>query len=180
MGYFPAELCVLLNIVILVGYGIINVILVDQTLSAVSGGKMTIEVGIIVAAVISWVVSTFGMKAFHSFEKVSFRSYQCFDDTSADNYRRMTRIPQLLSIFTFIGCAGSSFDTSYASAGNVTTLRANRLTWFSLTFSAPIAWSTIAADYFVYSPEKTSLKAALATYVGACCLPLLHFWLVLG
>jgi len=69
MGYWPSKLCCLLNIVIMVGYGLIDCIIGGQILSAVSGGKMSIVVGIVIVAFISWVVAVFGMAIFHAYER---------------------------------------------------------------------------------------------------------------
>ena len=72
MGYWPAKLISLLNIVITVGYGIIACIIAGQILSAVSGGSMSIVVGIIVTALISWLVTVFGMAVFQTYQRQVF------------------------------------------------------------------------------------------------------------
>jgi purine-cytosine permease-like protein len=69
MGYWPSKICALLNIVIMVGYGMIDCIIGGQVLSAVSGGSMSIVVGIIIIAGISWVIAVFGMSFFHAYER---------------------------------------------------------------------------------------------------------------
>ena len=69
MGYWPAKLACFLNLLIMVGYGAIDCIIAGQILSAVSGGTMTIVVGIIIAALVTWLVAFFGMAVFQSFEK---------------------------------------------------------------------------------------------------------------
>jgi purine-cytosine permease-like protein len=69
MGYWPSKICVILNIVIMVGYGMIDCVIGGQLLSAVSGGSMSIVVGIIVVALISWIVAVFGMSIFHFYER---------------------------------------------------------------------------------------------------------------
>ena len=69
MGYWPSKICCLLNIVIMVGYGMIDCIIGGQILSAVSGGSLTIIVGIVIVALISWVVAVFGMAIFHTYER---------------------------------------------------------------------------------------------------------------
>lgn len=69
MGYWPAKLVCLLNIILMVGYGVIDCIIGGQILSAVSGGSMTIIVGIIIVALVSWVVAVFGMAIFHVYER---------------------------------------------------------------------------------------------------------------
>lgn len=55
--------------VIMVGYGTISCIIAGQILSAVSNGSMTIVVGIVITAFISWAVAVFGMRVFHVFER---------------------------------------------------------------------------------------------------------------
>lgn len=69
MGYWPAKLITILNIIIMVGYGTISCILGGQILSAVSGGSMTVIVGIVIIALITWIVAVFGMEPFHVYER---------------------------------------------------------------------------------------------------------------
>ena len=69
MGYWPAKLPTLLNIVLMVGYCTIDGIIGGQVLSAVSGGSMTIAVGIVVVSIVSWVIAVFGMAIFHKYER---------------------------------------------------------------------------------------------------------------
>lgn len=69
MGYWPSKLCALLNIVIMLGYGMIDCLVGGQLLSAVADGQLTVVVGIIINAVITWVVVVFGMSIFHLYER---------------------------------------------------------------------------------------------------------------
>lgn len=69
MGYWPAKLTTLLNMILMVGYATITCIVAGQILSAVSGGTMTVIVGILIAALISWLVAVFGMSIFHTYER---------------------------------------------------------------------------------------------------------------
>jgi NCS1 nucleoside transporter family len=149
MGYWPSKLACLLNIILMLGYISLNFILTGQTLSAVSGGSMTIVVGIVVAAIVCWVVAVFGMWIFHTYERYAW-------------------IPQLLALFVLIGCAGPHFDASLPSADvDSFTLAANRLSFLSLCLYVPNSWAAAASDYYVYYPEKTSrLKIFLLTLVG--------------
>lgn len=70
MGYYPSKIAVLLNIIIMVGYGMVDCIISGQLLSAVSGGSMSIVVGIIISAIITWVIAVFGMAVFHHYERL--------------------------------------------------------------------------------------------------------------
>lgn len=69
MGYWPSKICALLNIVIMIGFGMIDCIIGGQLLSAVSGGSMSIMVGIVIIAGISWLVAVFGISIFHVYER---------------------------------------------------------------------------------------------------------------
>lgn len=69
MGWWPSKLCVILNLCIEIGYGLIDCLVGGLLLSAVNGGGMSVIVGIIIVALITWVVVTFGIKWFYKFEQ---------------------------------------------------------------------------------------------------------------
>ena len=62
---WPSKIACFLNIVLMIGFCTINCIIGGQILSAVSGGGMSI-VGIIVVALVCWVVAVVGMSLFHT------------------------------------------------------------------------------------------------------------------
>ena len=72
MGYYPSKLFCLLNILTNLGYGMMNCVVGGQILSKVSGGHMSVIVGIIVVALASWVMATFGMSVFRFYERYKF------------------------------------------------------------------------------------------------------------
>lgn len=133
MGYYPSKIACLLNMVIMLGYGMIDCLVGGQVLSAVSGGKITVIAGIIIVAVITGVVAVFGMSIFQVYERWAWA-------------------PQLIAIFVLVGSAGPTFDTSITSSGNASTINGNRLSFFSLCLSSAVAWAPAGADYFVYYP----------------------------
>ena len=69
MGYWPSKLITILNISLSVGYGTISCIIGGQILSAVSGERMTVIVGIVIVALITWIIPVFGMAPFHVYER---------------------------------------------------------------------------------------------------------------
>lgn len=70
MGWYLVKLCVLGNLVILLGYSMIGTVICGQMLSAVSpNGSLTVDVGIIIAALLTLVVTTFGIRTFHQYER---------------------------------------------------------------------------------------------------------------
>ncbi|KAF2118154.1 hypothetical protein BDV96DRAFT_684826 [Lophiotrema nucula] len=148
MGYWPSKLCVLLNIVLMEGYCTITAIIGGQILSAVSGGSMTIAVGIVLVSLVVMFIAVVGLKVFHIYERYAW-------------------LPQLLVLSVLIGSAGPFFTTSVASIGSTSQIAANRLSCFSLCFYAPNSWGASSSDYYVYYPEKTSKwKAFALTWTG--------------
>ena len=69
MGYWPAKLTCILNMILMVGYGVLSCIIAGQLLSAVSGGSLSIIVGIVITAVCTLVIAAFGMGLFHTYER---------------------------------------------------------------------------------------------------------------
>ncbi|RDL32946.1 Uncharacterized protein BP5553_08385 [Venustampulla echinocandica] len=150
MGWWPVKICVLLNLVILLGYSMIDAVVAGQILSAVSpNGSLTVVVGIIITSALAFVVTTFGIKIFHRYERYAW-------------------IPQLSVLLILAGTAGSRFDISQPSTVEGTTLAANRLSFFSVCLSAAITYSPGAADFFVYCDPNiaTRWKVAAGTMVG--------------
>ncbi|KAJ5112805.1 hypothetical protein N7532_000850, partial [Penicillium argentinense] len=58
MGYYPSRIACLLNIIIMLGYGMVDCV-------------MTVIVGIIIVAVVTWLVVLFGMELFHIYESLA-------------------------------------------------------------------------------------------------------------
>ncbi|KAJ5986292.1 hypothetical protein N7451_010657 [Penicillium sp. IBT 35674x] len=148
MGWWPSKIIVLLNLIQMLGYCLIDCVVGGQILSAVSPGGMSVAVGIVIIAVISWVVATFGIQGFHYYERYAF-------------------IPQLIVFCILFGVSSVKFDLTTASTGDPTTVTANRLSFFSICLSAAITYAPLAADFFVYYPEHTSrLKIFTLTLTG--------------
>jgi purine-cytosine permease-like protein len=148
MGWWPSKLVVILNIIVFLGYALIDCVVAGQILSAVSTNNMSVMVGIIIVAVIAWGITTFGYQIFHYYERWAW-------------------LPQLVVLCVLAGVAGPSFNISSASEGEGATLAGNRLSFFGLNLAAAITYSGGAADYFVYYPEDSPRwKIFCVTLVG--------------
>jgi len=154
----------------MVGYGMIDCVIGGQILSAVSGGSMTIIVGILVVALVSWLVAVFGIAVFHVYERyhtpLPLSSPEVTQKLTPRKHR-WAWIPQLMVLFILIGCAGPKFDSSLQSVGSPAVIAANRLTFFSISLSVPVSWAGAASDFYVYYPEATAKwKTFLMTLAG--------------
>lgn len=69
MGYYPNKVCCSLNVLTNLGYGMINAMVGGQILSKLSGGSVSVVVGIIIVALASWAMATFGMRIFQIYER---------------------------------------------------------------------------------------------------------------
>ncbi|KAI9744550.1 MAG: hypothetical protein M1818_002079 [Claussenomyces sp. TS43310] len=164
MGWWPTKICVLLNLVILLGYSMIDAVVAGQMLSAVSpNASLTVVAGIIIVAVITFVVTTFGITVFHYYERYAW-------------------IPQWAVLMILAGTAGKKFDTTTVSDGDDSTVAGNRLSFFSLCLSAAITYAPDAADFLVYcDPNITGrIKVFTATLIGLACSFSLCFLLGVG
>ncbi|EAW11486.1 purine-cytosine permease family protein [Aspergillus clavatus NRRL 1] len=138
MGWWPSKIVVILNLVQMLGYCLIDCVVGGQILSAVSpNGNLSVAVGIVIIAVISWIIATFGIDAFHFYERFAF-------------------LPQLIVVCILFGVSATKYDLSTPSQGDPRTIVGNRLSFFSICVSAAITYTPLAADFFVYYPERTS------------------------
>lgn len=164
MGWWPSKIVVVLNIVVLLGYGMIDCVVAGQILSAVAGGSMSVIVGIVVVAIIAWLITTFGYQIFHYYERWAW-------------------LPQLIVLCVLAGVAGSQFNISSPSEGdeNPDTITGNRLSFFGLCLAAAITYGGGAADYFVYYPSHAaSWKIFSMTLLGLICSFTFAFVLGIG
>ncbi|KAF2119674.1 purine-cytosine permease FCY21 [Lophiotrema nucula] len=136
MGWWPSKLVVILNLIVLLGYALIDCVVAGQILSAVSSNTMSVVVGIVIVAIITWGITTFGYQVFHYYERYAW-------------------LPQLIVLSILAGVAGPNFNISSKSEGNSATVAGNRLSFFGLNLAAAITYGGGAADYFVYYPEHT-------------------------
>ncbi|OJK03130.1 hypothetical protein ASPACDRAFT_76209 [Aspergillus aculeatus ATCC 16872] len=144
MGWWPSKLIVILNLIQMLGYCLIDSVVGGQILSAMSPhGNMSVAVGIVIIAIITWVIATFGIQVFHYYERFAF-------------------LPQLVVVSILFGVSAKHFDLSASSTGDARTIAGNRLSFFSLCVSSAITYTPLAADFFVYYPQNTS-KWALSS-----------------
>ncbi|KAJ5128304.1 hypothetical protein N7526_006470 [Penicillium atrosanguineum] len=149
MGWWPSRICVLLNLVIMLGWGLVDVLITGQILTAIDGGGMTVIVGVVVASLVSLLVVVFGIGVFHTFERYAW-------------------VPQLMVMFILIGLAGPLFKTDAMTTGSSNEVKnADRMSFFFLVFSGSLTWAPAGADFYVYfSPNATRWKVCLSATLG--------------
>ncbi|KIW14564.1 hypothetical protein PV08_07348 [Exophiala spinifera] len=160
-GIWGSKFCGLLNIIVNIGFGTINCIVAGQLLSAVSGGSLTIVVGIVVVCVGSFVISFFGFRLIQKYESVAWFLifiFLCVEFGQSAKYFSPT--PGL----------------SYVSGSDRT---GAGLTYFAIVFGEAAAWCSMTGDYYVhYPPDVNKWLVFGMTWMGLA-LPTI-FVLILG
>lgn len=148
MGWWPTRVCVLLNIVIFLGYGLVDSLIAGQILAAVNSAGMGVVVGVIVAAIITLAVCLFGIRVFHTYERYAF-------------------IPQLIVLFVLVGVSGPYWDVSSETRGSSEDKAANRMSFFFYCVSGSLLWAGSGADFYVYFPPNAQRwMVFLSTFTG--------------
>lgn len=160
-GFYGAKLCSILSIIVAGGFGVVNIVVTGQLLSAVSDFKMTVSVGCIIVTVISYVVCVFGFRWVHTFLKYCW----------------------IISFILLLVLVGQAAPHAQPSLPGFTTGLAHAGLWlsmFSIAISSTAGWASFAADYYCNYPANTptwkvffltqfgaSLPIMFATVVGA-------------
>ncbi|OCK81554.1 hypothetical protein K432DRAFT_326108 [Lepidopterella palustris CBS 459.81] len=135
-GWWGAKLCSVLNVLVGGGFAVVNYVVVGQILSAVSDYKMSITVGIVIIAIISYVISVFGFRLIHTFEKYSW-------------------IGTFILMCVLIGQAAPHVQPSAPGLDFGLDLAGSFLSILAINFSNASGWCSIASDYYCNYPAST-------------------------
>jgi NCS1 nucleoside transporter family len=161
-GFWGAKLCSVLNVIVGGGFAVVNVVITGQMLSAVSDFSMTVAVGCVIVAVISYIVSVFGFAIIHTFEKYSW-------------------IVSFILLCVLIGQAAPHVGPSAPGYGTNLEVAGSWLSFMAICFSSSSGWCSIAADYYCNYPATTkswkvfsltlagvTIPTVFVTVIGAC------------
>ncbi|KAK0672322.1 purine-cytosine permease fcyB [Cercophora samala] len=145
-GRYLVTIPLLLNAATLTGFSLLSAVVGGQTLASLNPDQLSVNIGIIITCLVSFVVSLFGFKAVHFWE-------------------RWTWIPNLIAIVIALGCGGKYLhlqtNNPPATASQVMTLGALIAGYF-ITFGGTVS------DYSIYhKPNVVSRFRVFAhTYLG--------------
>lgn len=149
MGLWGAAICSVLNVVINVGYATVAAIVGGQLLRAVSGGGMSLVVGILVVVILTFVISFFGYGIIH-------------------HYHRYAWLIAIVLLSVLWGQAYPHFSPTpeLNLAGGIDYTGAC-LSYFAIIFGVCCSWCPIAGDYYIHYPVNTSKWLIFGlTYAG--------------
>lgn len=135
-GIQGAKLCGLLNVIVNIGFGVVNCIICGQLLRAVSGDTLPLEVGIVIIAVLGTVISIFGFRIIHTYE-------------------RYVWILIFILIIVHYSEAGHLFSNVPPSVTGIENSGA-ALSYFAIVFGSCTGWASMSGDYYVHYPPTTN------------------------
>lgn len=114
-GFWGTKICSGLNIIVGGGFAVVNYVAVGQILSAVSNYQMSITVGIVIVALLSYLISVFGFRIIHVYEKFAW-------------------IPIFIIMCVLLGQVAPFTDTSAPATHGGLGLTGSILTIFAINF----------------------------------------------
>lgn len=147
-GWYPSKIIAVLNVISQIGWSAVGCITGGLALSAVSDGRVSLVLGVVVIAVGSLIISFVGLRAILAFDKYSWFAF-------------------LVMFLCMYGEAAPHADTSSASSLTGANLSGSVLTLLAIVYGSSASWCSIAADYYVHYPVDTSrTKVFILTTLG--------------
>ncbi|KAH7019709.1 putative NCS family nucleoside transporter [Ilyonectria destructans] len=149
LGMWGARLCAVLNVIINIGYATIGSIVGGQLLRAVSGGTLSLAVGIVIVIVVAYVVSFFGYAIIHHYERYAWIvAFVLICALYGQSHKHFSPTPSI------------SFDKGLTYSGSC-------LSYFAIIFGVCASWCPISGDYYVhYAPNTSKWLVFGLTYIG--------------
>ena len=135
-GWIGAIIMALFNIAACIGWSAVNVIVGGQLIVALSNGAIPLWVGILAIAIITTVVSIYGYKYVHRYERYAW-------------------IPMAIIFVILLIVAAPHFSAVPSHSAGLAEVAAF-ITFGGAIFGFATGWSSYAADYNVNQPENTA------------------------
>ncbi|KAL1882590.1 hypothetical protein Plec18167_003007 [Paecilomyces lecythidis] len=147
-GFYPSSIIAALNVVEQLGWSSVSCITGGLALSAVSDGRLSIAVGVIIVAVVSLLFSFIGLRGVLAYEKYAWMVF--------------------FVIFMIIyGEAAHRADLKAPPTVTGMTQSGQVLSLISVVYGSSASWSSIVSDFYVHYPVNTpKIKIFLYTCLG--------------
>lgn len=147
-GWFPNMVPAVLNAIQQMGWSAVSCITAGLALTAVSDGRVSLVVGIIVVAVVGLVISFIGLRSILVYERYAW-------------------IVFFIIFMIIFGETGKFADNSSPAAAQGVNLSASVLNLLAIVYGSSASWATMVSDYYVHYPANTSrTKIFLMTMFG--------------
>ncbi|KAJ5798705.1 nucleoside transporter [Penicillium pulvis] len=147
-GWWPNKLVALLNGIQQLGWAAVACITGGLALTAVSDGKVSLILGIVILAVVALLISFVGLKAILIYERWAWMIF--------------------FIIFLIIyGETGQYADNTAPASVTGVTFSGEVLSLIAVVYGSSASWCTMASDYYVHYPADVSrVKVFLMTTFG--------------
>lgn len=136
-GWYPAKLIAALNVISQIGWSSVGAITGGSALSAVSNGRISSILGIIIICVGSSIINFCGLKAILFYEKYAWAVF-------------------FILFMIMYGEMAPKADLKTKSELSGADLSASVLSLLAIVYGSSVSWCSIAADYYVQYPIDTS------------------------
>ncbi len=164
-GWWFIKFIALISVVGNLGWAVVSSVFGGQILAALSDGKVPIEIGILIIAIVSVILAVFGIKQLVKFEA-------------------WLSIPILIAFLLLYISSGSMITSDKAvnfqpTSESHITIVGNSISFFALSYSVTATWGCCASDYYIFMSSQTNRWSTYwITFLGIC-LPTL-FVAVIG
>ena len=161
-GWVGSGIMALFNVAACLGWSTVNVIVGGQVVVALSNGAIPQQVGILFIAILTTLVSIYGYKYIHRYERYAW-------------------IPMAIFFFLLLLVSGSKMSIIPTPALNGAELAAF-VSFGGAVYGFATGWSSYASDYNVKQPETFSAKRVFwLTFLGVAipCITLEIFGMAL-
>ncbi|KAI8584592.1 hypothetical protein K450DRAFT_296090 [Umbelopsis ramanniana AG] len=164
-GIYGGMFAALVNVVVCIGWSVINAILAAQLLTSVSNGKLPVWAAIILLSFITVIIAVFGYRIVHHYERFSW-------------------IPMWIIFFIILGEAAHHMTITPITAVGATEA-GNWLSFAATVVGYNPGWVTCAADYSVNQPASFDRRvvfilAFLGSFIPSVLLQTLGVGLTTG
>jgi NCS1 nucleoside transporter family len=150
-GWTGAKIMAGFNVVACVGWSAVGTLLAAEILNELSAGAFPIAGGVLAVAVLTAVVSIYGYRYVHFYERHAW-------------------IPMAVVFLLIAVLVLPRFRPPVAAAHGVSAL-GDWISFGGVVFGAAIGWSSYAADYTAHQPEETSRGRVFALTFAGVALP---------
>ena len=137
LGWWPSKVIAFLNVVEQLGWSSVGCITGGLALNAVSGGRVSLALGVVIIAVVGLAVSFVGLRAVLRYEQFAWMVF-------------------FVIFMVMYGEAAPKADAETQSELVGATRSGTVLTLLGVVYGSSASWSSIVSDYYVQYPVDTS------------------------
>jgi len=148
MGWYPNKVIAALNVVQQLGWSAVGCITSGLALQAVSNGGLSIAVGIVIVALVSFCISFIGLRTILIYERFAWLLY-------------------FIIFMIIFGETAPYYDNTTPASIEGATLSGQILTLLAIVYGSSASWAVVTSDYYVhYSVDVSRTKVFILTALG--------------